>query len=408
MNMPEAFKDKFSVDMISAMARKIGEFYADFSCQNFINDAAGNIQNLELKARSNQIKDALHRYLPNDFETTANVILASLAPPSNAEAIQFDYANSGLCGWMLMPVTDYIADKALETNLVLGNQKQPTTAAKAMSSFDDTSKTATLPKHFMLGLELLHACTQRFSAEFSIRPFLRDYPKATLAVLSGWALDENVHVRRLVSEGTRPFLPWGLRLNVFADNPSLIIPLLEQLKSDKSEYVRRSVANNLNDIAKCDAPLVINIAKKWWQEGDKKRTKLIKHACRTLIKNGDVEVLKIFGFGSAQLAKVDLVLGQQKIRIGETQLIQLSIQNALAEAQNILIDYAVHHQKANGELTAKVFKWTNFVLAAKESKTITKTHSFKIVTTRKYYPGEHKIEILINGKALSAKSFTLL
>lgn len=381
--MPEAFKLHFSISVIETMAKHIASACdragVSFNINRFISQASEGLDALELKARSNQIMQALQIYMPADFELAASIIVDALGEVSSEETIQSQGHAEGLAGWMMMPVTDYITASALK--------------------HDD--------KYIDAALETLRACTQRFSAEFSIRPFLRDYPEQTLNTLKHWRNDESVHVRRLVSEGSRPYLPWGLRLHRFCKNPSAILPLLESLKNDPSEYVRRSVANSLNDIAKDHPDLVAAIAKKWWKEGDMVRTKLIRHACRTLLKEGHPEVLTLFGFPPADLSGVLVKIQDDRVKIGDEQVIEVTLTNDSNKAQNLLVDYAMHHQKANGKMSPKVFKWTSLLLPANTQRVLSKHHTFKPVTTRKYYAGQHKVEILINGKAHGDEVFDL-
>jgi 3-methyladenine DNA glycosylase AlkC len=381
--MPEAFKNNFNADVINNIAHYLSEashkHKLAFDDESFVKQASNELDTLELKARSNQIAAALDQHMPADFGEAVILIESALAPPSKDETIQFTTDDKGLAGWMMMPITDYIAEASLRDNA----------------------------KYFTQGLGLLHACTQRFSAEFSIRPFLRDHTEETLKVMTTWAKDKNVHVRRLVSEGSRPFLPWGIRLHAFAKDPTPILPLLTQLKDDSSEYVRRSVANNLNDIAKNHPDKVVQIVSGWWDESNQERTKLIKHACRTLLKDGHPQALALFGYPPAKLAIIKFSLSNKVVEMGAEQEISFSIHNKQKHAQNLLIDYAMHHQKANGKMSPKVFKWTSFTLEAGAQITITKKHSFKAVTTRKYYVGEHKVEVLVNGKAFAADDFKL-
>lgn len=381
--MPEAFKNNFSLSAIDEMSEYLAQASEKnafaFDHKAFVSMASNKLDTLELKARSNQIVSALVEYLPDDFSHAAIIVKDALAPSSKDETIQFTSGKNGLAGWVMMPVTDYVAHAALQQEGLWYEQ----------------------------GLELLHACTQRFSAEFSIRPFLRDYTNRTLSVLSQWAQDENVHVRRLVSEGTRPYLPWGLRLHVFAKDPTPIIPLLEQLKDDESEYVRRSVANNLNDISKDHPDKVVQIVTSWWDDNNKARTKLIKHACRTLLKDGHPGALALFGYPPALIGKIELILSEQSLAMGGEQHITLTIKNTQKHPQKLLIDYAMHHQKANGKMSPKVFKWTSLTLPSNTQKTLTKKHDFKQVTTRKYYQGGHMVEVLINGQAFATANFDL-
>jgi 3-methyladenine DNA glycosylase AlkC len=371
--MPEAFKNNFNVPLIRHLGAQLKQNYDAFDEQIFIQKASHQLETLELKARSNQICDALMQCLPADFSVASQVILSSLAPPSLDETIQFDHTNkgpentnaSGIAGWIIMPVSDYVTQAAL---LNIEDAQAP---------------------NFKMGLDLLKECTKRFSAEFAIRPFLRDFPIQTLQVLKQWAQDDNVHVRRLASEGSRPLLPWGIRLHTFVESPESIVPILEQLRDDESEYVRRSVANSLNDIAKHHPDKVAKIAADWWQQNNRTRAKLIKHACRTLLKNGHAGALSLFGYPPATLANVTLTLGANSIAVGDSFSLSLSLSNLENQAQSL-------------------FKWTSINVLTGEHKTLSKQHSFKPVTTRKYYAGAHKIAILINGEVFCEQDFLLV
>ena len=378
--MPEAFKEKLNINAIEYLATNIKTAYINFDELGFVAEASNRLDTLELKARSNQIKQALFSFLPNKFEEVSATFKQCLGEPAKADEIIFDAQPNGLAGWIMMPVIDYLAQFAVEHH----------------------------PDKFHAGLELMHACTKRFSAEFAIRKFLLDRPEQTLAVLIKWCDDIDPHVRRLASEGTRPYLPWGVNLKLFAKRPELILPILEKLKDDESEYVRRSVANSLNDIAKDHPDLIAELAKKWWQPKNKPRQKLIKHACRTLLKNGHPGVLACFGYPPTSGLNISLSLSNTEVAIGESLSMQLTIHNQLTLSQNLLIDYVVFHQKANRQLTPKVFKWTSCGIHADEQKEWYKQHSFKIVTTRKYYIGLHRIDVLVNGRVEASADFQLV
>lgn len=400
--MPEPFKNRFNQDLIEKLANILQENCSQtkqsrhnqqcvqFDAKGFIACANHNLESLELKARSNQICQALHTFLPDDFIVSAKIIESSLAPPSIDETIFHDFQQMHLAGWVLSPICDYIAQKGLENEAL----------------------------HFERALHLLHACTQRFTAEFAVRPFLQTEPEKALNIMHTWVTDPNQHVRRLVSEGTRPFLPWGIRLKQFANDPSPVIALLEKLKNDQSEYVRRSVANNLNDIAKVHPNTVANIAERWLKQSEsctdkaaqKNTFRMVKHACRTLIKNGHPQVLAFFGYPPAQLRECHLTIESDKVEQGRELnfTLQVVASKNVNEQQSLLIDYVVYHQKANGALSPKVFKWKTAVLNTEQKMVVKKCHSFKKVTTRKYYSGEHKLEVLINGKVLASKRFELV
>ncbi len=250
--------------------------------------------------------------------------------------------------------------------------------------------------------------TKCSSSEFGIRFFLLAAPEKTLSVLNKWTDDKNQHVRRLVSEGTRPRLPWGMRLPLFIDDPAPVVELLEKLKDDEKEYVRRSVANNLNDIAKDHPDLVANIAEKWMIGAGKERKRLIRHACRTLIKNGDKKALRVLGYGAPKLGDAKLEVLTPEVAFGDALQFSLSISSISNRDQLLMVDYVIHHQKANGSTSPKVFKWKSTTLSAKKSLTAIKKHGIKKITTRVYYPGAHRVEVVVNGVSVATADFQLL
>lgn len=372
----EPFKNVFNQALVEKMAAQFALQIQHFAQNEFIQQALNDFDSLELKARSNQIVAIMHQHLPKDFSDAAKVMRATLAPPSLEEKHPQDEQDAGLRGWAVMPMADYVAEYG--------------------------------QGHFELSLELLKDLTMRFSAEFAIRPFLDSQPQKVLNLLRDWCEHENVHVRRLVSEGTRPRLPWGMQLGQFVADPSSILPLLEKLKDDPDEYVRRSVANNLNDIAKDHPDIVAKIAEQWMKGASKNRERLIKHACRTLFKNGHQGVLSSFGFHPPQLGSVQFELEHQQVNYGDAISWKFEIKSEMQETQSLMIDYAIHHLKANGTHTAKVFKWKNIKLASGKCLSIHKHHAIKPITTRVYYPGVHYIEILINGRSMLKREFELV
>ncbi|WP_371194022.1 DNA alkylation repair protein [Glaciecola sp. SC05] len=375
--MPEAFKHRFSFALIGQMADCFAHFSEAFDREGFVGHASRDLDKLELKQRSAQITQAMQRYLPQDFVKSAEILLASLSPMQTPAQISVLPEHDHLLkGWAIMPMADYAA---------LCGQA-----------------------HFDVAMRLMYEMTQRFSSEFAIRYLLLNEPERTISRLGQWLTDSSEHVRRLISEGTRPRLPWGLQLGEFVRDPAPILPLLEALKDDPSEYVRRSVANNLNDIAKDHPQLVIELSSRWLKNATKDRTKLVRHACRTLLKQGNPEALALFGFMPANLKSVSLSLSSHHVQFDKSVSVRLELQAAAGEAQQIMLDYVVYHKKANGKLLPKVFKWKVLSLQSNQSLIIDKTHSFKPVTTRKYHEGEHKIAVLINGKEFARTPFDLL
>lgn len=260
--------------------------------------------------------------------------------------------------------------------------------------------------HYDFAMTLIKAMTTRFTSEFGIRFFLLADSEKTLALLNQWVKDKDYHVRRLVSEGTRPRLPWAMQLPMYIENPQPVIRLLEQLKDDPAEYVRRSVANNLNDIAKDHPDLVADLALSWMNGADINRQRLIQHACRTLLKQGHVKALQVFGFHELILQQTEVMVSTPTVKVGEALSFSVDLLSATNNEQNLMIDYVIHHQKKNGSMTPKVFKWKKLTLSTEQQKvTLAKTHSFKKVTTRTYHAGKHAVEVIVNGVSIGKAYF---
>ena len=372
----EPFKEVFNLKSISKMAEHLKAQQSDFDREGFIAFATKDLSKLELKQRSGRITEALYKYLPEDFSRAANILLGILNPDENISISDQGTSDKGVSGWLVMPMCDYVAFYGKE--------------------------------YFHLSMELLKEMTKRSSSEFAIRHFLLSAPAVTLAEIMNWANDENYHVRRLASEGSRPRLPWAMQLPDFIKNPAPLLPLLEKLRDDPEEYVRRSVANNLNDIAKDHPDLVADIAKKWMKGASKERQKLIHHACRTLIKSGHKKCLEALGYKDAQVELIDFRVLTPSVIYGEGVEFEVTMTSESDEDQALILDFVVHHRKANGGTSPKVFKWKTFKLSAGEKHKTRKRHNIKPITTRRYYPGLHQVEIIANGKSLGRKDFELI
>ncbi|KEK12657.1 hypothetical protein EP18_08600 [Lysinibacillus sphaericus] len=251
------------------------------------------------------------------------------------------------------------------------------------------------------GLEVL---TEFSSAEFAVRPFILKAPQKMMDQMLKWATHANPHIRRLASEGCRPRLPWASALGIYKLDPSPILPILNLLKQDPSVYVQKSVANNLNDIAKDHPELVKRLAREW--HGESPITDwIIKHGCRGLLRKGDAEVLFLFGFDSSPDVTIhELALGKVRLAIGQTLDFAFTIQTNSTAPQKLRIEYAIDFVKANGATSRKLFKITERTFE-KESHRYTRNHHFKDLTTRKHYPGQHKLAVIINGKELATTEF---
>ena len=342
-----------------------------FPGKRFIETAASGIQDLELKQRVDFLVELLAEYLPENYEVSSDLLEQI---PDHWDAGVDDDPLRSFAAW---PIIDYAGRYGVNS---------PTRA-----------------------LKILKRLTPLFSAEFAIRPFLEQHTNLTLATLMKWCNEADDQVRRLVSEGTRPRLPWGQHLKHFIDDPQPVLALLEQLKDDPSEYVRRSVANNLNDIAKDHPQRVVDLCARWMRDANANRRWIIKHATRTLVKLGHPGVYRLLGFTEKpKISIASFSLNPSQLSVGDVLEFSFNLISEKSQSQSLVVDYAVHHIKANGKLSPKVFKLKNITLDKGEKLSITKKHSLRKITTRTYYPGQHIIEILINGKPIAQQEFMLL
>lgn len=371
---PSAFKDFFNRKLVEEMARHLHRVWPGFDKKAFIAQALDNFPALELKQRAHQIAAALGARLPTDVPKALNIVTAALRPLGPDGQLDPD-PGKGIAGWAILPFGEYVAAHGLD--------------------------------HLKESMAALRELTIRSTSEFAIRPFIARHPDATLRILARWAKDKNEHVRRLVSEGTRPRLPWGMQLKSFVKDPAPILPLLEMLRDDPSEYVRRSVANSINDIAKDHPALVADLAARWLKDASAERARLVRHACRTLIKAGHRPTLEALGYSpEAKVTLEKFTLGPVTLTFGNALTLKAQIVSTGRTAQKIVLDYVVHHRKKSGS-SAKVFKWKAFTLAPGEAITLERKHAIRPITTRVYYPGAHKVEVMANGKVLGEKRFTL-
>jgi len=375
--MAEPFKNLFSKKVINHMGDHFARNWSKFPRDEFVASACDGLDKLELKQRSEQITNAMIKCLPDDFQTAGKIMEKSLSSEDHNREKEEDLCSTGISGWGIMPMTHYVGLRGL--------------------------------KHFDLSMELFREMTKRFTSEFGIRFLIIAEPKRSLSLFKKWVKDPDEHVRRLVSEGTRPRLPWAMQLTDFVNDPTPTLPLLIALRDDESEYVRRSVANHLNDIAKDHPDLIAKIAADWLNgEVSTERQRLVKHACRTLVKQGHSDTLKALGYKPPRIEIKKLSILTPKVEFGGYLEFDLSLSSLIGRDQRLIIDYAVHHQKANGQLSPKVFKWKSLTLTGKDDLQAIRRHPMKKISTRKYYPGKHRLEILINGKSMAMTDFDLL
>jgi len=363
-------KNQLGEAAVQHIARCLSELMPTFESELFCAAALDGLEQYELKQRVMHIIQALHTVLPADFAQAATI----LGNIPHVWRTQDTVAKiSSFAAW---PLIDYASIYRLA---------QPKVA-----------------------LALLKKLTPLFSAEFAIRPFILAHLDYCMQQFAQWVHDDDEHVRRLVSEGPRPRLPWGMQLKGFIQDPRPAIPLLTTLNNDPSLYVRRSVANHLNDISKDNPELLIAICRNWQHDASAHTHWIIKHATRSLVKAGHPEVLQLLGY-QPQLAlqAVHLHLTATQLQLGDHLEFSCSIASTSANNQALVIDFAIHFMKANGQQKAKVFKLKTCNLAAQQQLTIQKRHAIKAITTRQYYAGTHKLEILVNGQSVASQCFEL-
>ncbi len=263
-------------------------------------------------------------------------------------------------------------------------------------------------ENYDLSVKAMEEITQLMSCEFAVRQFIIKYPDKMMKQMLEWSKHKNFHVRRLSSEGCRPRLPWAVALPEFKKDPGLIVPILENLKNDDFEFVRKSVANNLNDISKDNPKVVLEIIKRW--KGTSANTDwIIKHGCRTLLKNANEQTYEFFGISDKTNCIVkDFAIGKDNISIGDKLSFSFKVLNSGKESEKLRLEYAVYYMKSNGKQNRKLFKIAENIIKPLESLNYKKEQSFKDFTTRKHYLGEHKISIVANGKETEGIKFNLI
>lgn len=375
------FKDRISPRAVEELGSALSEAWSGFPQAEFIDRAQDGLTGLELKARVCQVSDALREAMPRDFERAAEVVRAAVALPA------FD-------GWIVYPVDDWVARAGIE---------DPDTA-----------------------LPLLGELTSLWSAEFAIRPFIEAHPERTFEEFDLWIEGRDEHRRRLVSEGSRPRLPWGRRLQAFIADPRPTIALLDRLVDDPSAYVRRSVANHLNDISKDHPDLALETAEGWLAAAEAterrpapsglgddgepesgpdpaRRKWVVSHGLRSMVKDGDPEALRLLGFDpDARLSLTAFSVTPHRIEIGEAVTIEFAL--TAEQLTPAMVDYRVHHAGATTVRKPKVFKLKRTVLEPGVATEFHREHSIREVSVRRIHPGPHLIEVQVNGKVLAAAS----
>lgn len=366
--MPTA-DELISPDSIRRLAVVLREAAPGASGWQTVADSVAVLGPLGLSERARTVGDALLADCGQDYELLARSVRQALA-------------RADLAGWMIWPVTEAVATGA--------------TASGSRGHFDD-------------GLDLLARLTPRLTGEFALRTFLNADLDRTLATALAWTESPDPAVRRLASEGSRPKLPWARQVPELNRNPGVTVPVLDKLHTDPSQDVRRSVANHLNDISRLDAALAAGTAARWLRDPEPTTPALVRHAMRTLVKQGEPAALELVGFhgGREDLEVVGPLLTETDVPLGGDLVFTGRITNVSDRPVSLAVDYVVHHLKANGRLAPKVFKLAKRELAPGASADVTRSHSFRPVTTRVYYPGTHALQLQVNGHRFGMTDFRL-
>ncbi|MCC5841964.1 MAG: hypothetical protein JJT96_17750 [Opitutales bacterium] len=364
----KAYKDWFDAAAADSLARQIAAVHPKFPRKAFLGLALTNIDALGFHARVEQFSRALQATLPEDTPTALAILTESLPPVlPDTEAVTD--------GWLQWPVGHFIGAQGLP--------------------------------HFEEAMVAIRELTRRFTSEFAIRPFIAAHPEKALARLLEWTTDTCPHVRRLCSEGSRPRLPWGAHLVALIADPSPALPILDALKDDPSLYVRRSVSNHLNDIARDHPAAALSIAKAWSRRATAERQWVIRRGLRNLIKAGDQSALTLLGYAPPEGIQTVFEVLPGEISVGESVRIRLTLENTGTAPVRLLLDYAVTYVRRVARTGRKVFKWTTEELQPGQRKTLEKSHPMRPTSVRALYPGKHYVEIQINGVSLERAVFQL-
>jgi 3-methyladenine DNA glycosylase AlkC len=365
--MASPLKDLYSPAFYDRLTTALAATIQDFDQALFIKKIfTPEFEFKELKERMKHTTQVLHDFLPDDYPQTITLIKKII------EQLRIQGIGEDGLAYMFLP--DYIETYGI----------------------DDLENS----------VEALEFVTQFVSCEFAVRPFILKYENQMILRMQQWSLHESHKVRRLSSEGSRPRLPWAMGIPFLKKDPTSILPILENLKTDPSEFVRRSVANSLNDIAKDHPQVVLNMAKKWSGLGAETDA-IIKHGSRTLLKQGHADILKHYGLIDAGILLKDFKILTPKIRIGESLEFSFSILNSNPAEQKVRLEYAIYYKKQNGQSTKKVYKISERIYPAGATINIIRKQKFILITTRKFHLGDHQISMIINGAEKNILPFEL-
>ena len=363
-------KNYIDAALVQQIAERIAAVYADFARDAFVAATVSGLDALELKQRFAHIADKLRVYLPADYPTALDLLLDILDDADGK------FAPIDMADFRLLPIATFVERHGLA--------------------------------HPRESLDAMYILTRQVTCEGAIRPYITQHRDLTFARLHAWALDDNEHVRRLVSEGSRPRLPWWPPLRDIIADPAPTLALLEKLKDDPSLYVRRSVANHLNDIGKDHPQLLLERMRAWSEGASAERRWLINHALRSLVKRGDKDALAILGYAPAAVDMRDLQVSPPVLRFGDSLEFSFALHSRSQEPQALMVDFVMRFVKANGKTAPKVFKLKKLRLDAGGTATIRKTMAIRPISTRRYYAGRQWLEIQVNGRILGGADFELV
>lgn len=364
------FKDYFDHSLFDELGGRAAVLLDGFDRQRYSASLPADLRALEMKARVRAMANALWDSLGLEFVPASQVLVAMLNPIPGT--------NFGrMAGFPVWVIADIFETRGLE--------------------------------HFDAALQAIKKVTQHFTGEFAIRPYLQAYLAPTLQVLAGWARDESADVRRLVSEGTRPRLPWASRVPSLLIDPSPVLSLLERLRNDRSEYVRRSVANNLNDISKDHPDAVLDVLERWQIEEPGPHIDWVtRHSLRTLARRGDSRALELLGYSMAAPVQVTrFQVAPAQIKQGGQIVLDCAIQIDSTCEHGLMVDYAILAPGARGQINRRVFKWSKRQKLVKGTVKLQREHSIESSSLRSYYPGAHEVHLIVNGQVVAQGSFEL-
>jgi len=341
---------------------------------------------LSLRARTDLVSAALLDDLPRGYDASAAVIRAALADPSFG-------------GWVVWPVGETVTSRVLAASADAHGGGADREGAGDRDHGGD---------RFDDGLALLAELTPRLTSEFAIRRLLQHDLKRALPRILAWTASDDEHVRRLASEGTRSFLPWAIRVPALLAAPDATVPILDALYRDESDYVRRSVANHLNDLSRQNADLVVEVAARWQAAPDENTAWVVRHALRTLVKKAHPGALGLLGFAPVTVSVTPPVLSSSAITLPGDLSFGFTLTNEGSSTERMAVDYVVHFVKGNGRQAEKVFKLTSLTLDAGASVTIAKRHAMRQMTTRVHYAGTHALEVQVNGRRFGRTDFDVV